>query len=120
MSRAIKSHVTTGFLKPVILVPASMISGLSPEQIYAILAHELAHIRRNDYIINVIQTLIETIFFFHPAIWYISVQIRKERENACDDIAVELTGDKVNYAKTLAFTQDYVFRQGMLSNMTEN
>ncbi len=115
ISRVIKSPVTTGFLKPVILIPASMISGLSPEQIEAIVAHELAHIRRNDYIVNVIQTLVETLFFFHPAVWYISAQIRKERENACDDIAVELTGDKVNYAKTLAFTQNFIFSKGILS-----
>jgi hypothetical protein len=73
----------------VILIPASMISGLSPERIDASLAYELNHIRRNDYTINSIRTLIETIFFFHPAIWYISAQIRKERENACDDTAVE-------------------------------
>ncbi len=112
LSSKIALPLTTGFLKPVILIPASLLSGLSQEQLEAIIAHELAHIKRNDYIINILQTLIETIFFFHPAVWYISSQIRKERENACDDIAIELTNDKLNYAKALAMAQEFVLNHG--------
>ncbi|MGD2035625.1 MAG: M56 family metallopeptidase, partial [Bacteroidales bacterium] len=115
LSHVVRSPATTGFLKPIILIPASLFSGLDPEQLEAIIAHELAHIKRNDYIINILQTFIETIFFFHPAAWYISAQIRKEREHACDDIAIELTGDKVNYARALANAQDFVVHQGNLA-----
>lgn len=111
ISTKIITPVTTGFLKPAILIPASLLSGLSTEQIEAIIAHELAHIKRNDYILNILQTLIETIFFFHPAVWYISSQIRKERENACDDIAIHLTNDKVSYAKALATAEEFVIAQ---------
>lgn len=111
-SGIINSPVTTGFLKPVILIPAALISGLPPEQIEAIIAHELAHIKRNDYIINILQTLIEILFFFHPGVWYISSQIRNERENACDDIAIALTNNKAAYAKALADTQEYALNHG--------
>ena len=112
LSSRVATPLTTGFLKPIILIPASMLSGLSTEHLEAIIAHELAHIKRNDYIINILQTLIETLFFFHPAVWYISSQIRKERENACDDIAIELTNDKLNYAKALAMAEEFVVNHG--------
>jgi len=115
LSTIIKSPLTTGFLKPVILIPASLLTGLSHEHIEAIIAHELAHIKRNDYLINILQTLIETLFFFHPAVWYISAQIRKERENACDDIAIALTNDKVNYAKALTLAQEHIHYHAKLA-----
>ena len=77
-----------GHLKPVILLPVSLLTGLSTREIEAILAHELAHIRRHDYLVNLIQTTCETILFYHPAVWWISREIRRERENCCDDLAV--------------------------------
>jgi beta-lactamase regulating signal transducer with metallopeptidase domain len=91
-----------GWIKPVILLPASALSGLNPHQLEAILAHELAHIRRHDYLVNLLQTLVETLLFYHPAVWWLSRRIRAERENCCDDLAVSLCGDPYTYAKALA------------------
>ena len=84
-----------GWLKPVVLLPASALAGLTPQQLEAILAHELAHIRRHDYLVNLLQTLVETLLFYHPAVWWLSRRIRIERENCCDDLAVSLCGDPV-------------------------
>ena len=91
-----------GWLKPVILLPVSALAGLSHAQVEAILAHELAHIRRHDYLVNLLQALLETLLFYHPAVWWLSGRIRAERENCCDDLAVSLCGDPVAYARALA------------------
>jgi beta-lactamase regulating signal transducer with metallopeptidase domain len=91
-----------GWLKPIVLLPASAIAGLSPDQLEAILAHELAHVRRHDYVVNLLQTVVETLLFYHPAVWWLSRRIRTERENCCDDLAVSLCGDPVAYAAALA------------------
>ena len=91
-----------GWIKPVILLPASVLAGLTPRQLEAVLAHELAHIRRHDYLVNLLQTLVETLLFYHPAVWWLSRRIRIERENCCDDLAVSLCGDPVTYAAALA------------------
>ena len=91
-----------GWLKPVVLLPASALAGLTPHQLEAILAHELAHIRRHDYLVNLLQTLVETLLFYHPAVWWLSRRIRAERENCCDDLAVSLCGDPYAYARALA------------------
>lgn len=93
-----------GWLKPVVLIPASMVTGLTPQQLDMLLLHELAHVRRHDYLVNFIQTLVETLLFFHPAVRWISKQIRNEREYCSDDIAVEHAGCAVAYAHTLADT----------------
>jgi HEAT repeat protein len=85
----------------VILFPASALTGLAPDQLEAILAHELAHIRRHDYLVNLLQTVVETLLFYHPAVWWVSRQIRAERENCCDDLAVDLCGDALVYARAL-------------------
>ena len=69
-------------------VPVSALAGLTPRQVEAILAHELAHIRRHDYVVNLLQTVVETLLFYHPAVWWLSHRIRVERENCCDDLAV--------------------------------
>lgn len=90
-----------GWLRPVILLPTSVFVGLTPQQLQSILAHELAHIRRHDYLINILQITVETILFYHPAVWWVSRQIRIEREHACDDIAVALCGDALVYARAL-------------------
>jgi beta-lactamase regulating signal transducer with metallopeptidase domain len=91
-----------GWFKPVVLLPASTLAGLAPDQLEAILAHELAHIRRHDYLVNLLQTVVETLLFYHPAVWWLSKRIRAERENCCDDLAVGLCGDPVTYARALA------------------
>jgi len=91
-----------GWMKPVVLMPASALAGLNPHQLEAILAHELAHIRRHDYLVNLMQTVVETLLFYHPAVWWLSRRIRVERENCCDDLAVSLCGDPYSYAKALA------------------
>src|SRR6202007_2795286 len=91
-----------GWLRPVILRPVAAIAALSPAQVDAILAHELAHIRRHDYAVNILQTIAETLLFYHPAVWWLSNRIRAEREHCCDDIAVALCGDPVEYAEALA------------------
>jgi beta-lactamase regulating signal transducer with metallopeptidase domain len=102
----VSEHLATpavlGVLWPTILVPASMLSGIPADQLRAILAHELAHIRRYDYLVNLIQMFIEILFFFNPAVWWISRQIRIEREACCDQIAVSITGQTFAYIQTLA------------------
>ncbi|HKV38196.1 MAG TPA: M56 family metallopeptidase [Blastocatellia bacterium] len=91
-----------GWFRPLILLPATALTGMSPEQLEALLAHELAHIRRHDYLVNIAQTTIETLLFYHPAVWWVSHQIRYERENCCDDMAVAACGDLLTYARALA------------------
>ena len=98
-------HVDTptviGWLRPVVLLPIAALVNLTPEQVQAILAHELAHVRRHDFIVNLLQTVAETLLFYHPAVWWLSSRIRAEREHCCDDIAVEVCGDPVGYAEAL-------------------
>jgi beta-lactamase regulating signal transducer with metallopeptidase domain len=94
-----------GWLRPVILLPASALTGLTRQQLEAIIAHELAHIRRHDYLINLLQAVIETLLFYHPAVWWVSRQIRQEREHCCDDLAVAVCGDALGYARAL-FTME--------------
>jgi len=106
-----------GWWRPVLLLPAATVLGLSAEQLEAVLAHELAHIRRYDYLINIVQMLIETLFFYHPAVWWISRRIREERELCCDDIAVRTCGDAVCYARALAALERMrVIAPGMMFN----
>jgi beta-lactamase regulating signal transducer with metallopeptidase domain len=95
-----------GWLSPVILLPASAISGLTTEQLEAILAHELAHVRRHDYLVNLLQTLVETLLFYHPAVWWLSGKIRHERELCCDDVALDVCGDRILYARALATLEE--------------
>jgi len=100
-STVIKVPTVIGWLRPVILLPTSALTGLNADQIKAIIVHELAHIRRYDFLINLFQTMIETLLFYHPAVWWVSKRIRAERENCCDDIAVSVCGDVLNYVRAL-------------------
>ena len=93
-----------GWLKPVVLLPASMVTGLNPAQLEMLMLHELAHIRRHDYLVNFIQSIIELLFFFHPAVSWVAKQMRNEREYCSDDIAVKHCGDPIAYAHTLTDT----------------
>jgi beta-lactamase regulating signal transducer with metallopeptidase domain len=100
-SAAVSVPTALGTLRPVVLLPLSALTGLTAEALDAVLAHELAHIRRRDYLVNLLQTAVETLLFYHPAVWWVSRRIRIERENCCDDIAVEATGDVRAYARAL-------------------
>ena len=91
-----------GWVRPVILLPVAALANLSPSQVDAILAHEIAHIRRHDYVVNLFQAIAETLLFYHPAVWWISARIRDEREHCCDVVAVGVCGDAVSYAEALA------------------
>ncbi len=97
----IQTPMVIGWLKPVVLLPRQILNNLSETEIYAVLAHELAHIRREDFIVNLMQTFLCNIFFFHPGIWWMSNRIDDEREHCCDDLAVAATGPAISYAKTL-------------------
>ncbi len=94
--------VVLGYLRPAILIPVGLLAGLPVAQVEAILVHELAHIRRRDYLVNLLQTVAESLLFFHPAAWWVSGLIRAERENCCDDCVVALHGDAREYALALA------------------
>ena len=100
-SLRIQSPVVIGHFKPLILMPVGLLAGLSIDQVEAILAHELAHVYRRDYLLNLLQTLIEALFYFNPGVWWISSCIRIEREHCCDDIAVALCQNNLEYAKAL-------------------
>lgn len=108
----ISSPMVIGFVKPVILVPFGLLTRLEPAQVESILAHELAHIKRYDYIFNLFQSLVEIVLFFNPATWWISSFIRSEREFCCDDMAVEQTGNKLVFVQTLAKLEEYRSRPG--------
>lgn len=97
----VASPGTLGWLKPVVIVPASVFAGLPPRQLEAILAHELAHIRRHDFLMNLLQLVCETLLFYHPAVWWVSRVIARERELICDDLAVDACGDALVYARAL-------------------
>jgi beta-lactamase regulating signal transducer with metallopeptidase domain len=101
VSGLVSSPATLGWLRPVVLVPASAFVGLTPQQLEAVLAHELAHIRRLDFLINLLQIVAETLLFYHPAVWWVSSVIRRERELICDDLAVRACGDPLVYARAL-------------------
>jgi beta-lactamase class D len=94
-----------GWFRPVILVPPASFLGLSATHLEAILAHEIAHIKRHDYLVNLFQSLLELLMFYHPAVWWISGTVRLEREQACDDLAISITGDAVIYAYALIETE---------------
>jgi GWxTD domain-containing protein len=102
-SAMVQVPTVIGWLRPVILIPVGCLVGLSASQTEALLAHELAHIRRHDYLVNIFQSVVEILLFYHPATWWISNQIRREREHCCDDLAIGISGDRLSYAKALSF-----------------
>lgn len=106
-SALIKVPATVGWLKPVILVPAGMLIRLSPDQVESILLHELAHISRRDYLFNLVQHLVDTLFFFNPALLWVSSLIRTERENCCDDVAIRETRSRRMLIQALVSFHEY-------------
>ncbi|MFD2886045.1 M56 family metallopeptidase [Chitinophaga cymbidii] len=107
ISKHLQVPVMIGFLRPVILLPAAMVNNLSPDQLEAILLHELAHIKRNDYLLNIFQSIVETILFFNPFVWWISKNIRLEREHCCDDLVIAGTVQPLQYARALVALEEY-------------
>ncbi len=101
-STRVDTPTAVGWLRPVVLLPIAALANLTPAQVDAILVHELTHIRRHDYVVNVLQTFAETLLFYHPGVWWVSGRIRAEREHCCDDVAVAMCGDAVVYAAALA------------------
>jgi GWxTD domain-containing protein len=93
--------VVAGLLRPVILLPAGLLTGLPAAQLEYLLLHELAHIRRFDYAMNLVQTAVEGLLFYHPAVWWVSGVLREERENCCDDEVLASGADALAYAETL-------------------
>ncbi len=109
-------HVPTvvGWLRPVVLVPVSALTGLTPRQVELLILHELAHVRRHDYLVNLLQTVAETLLFYHPAAWYVGRQIRAEREHCCDELAVRVEGVR-EYAGALATLEELRHRSAALA-----
>ena len=101
-STMVEVPTVVGWLRPAILLPAATIAGLTAEQLEAILAHELAHVRRHDYLASLLQSAVETVLFYHPAVWWVSHRMRVERELCCDDEAVAACGNPIEYARALA------------------
>lgn len=100
-SAVLATPTVIGWFKPVVLMPARVLTGLTPAQIDALIAHELAHVRRHDFAVNLVQSAIEVLLFYHPAVWFVSRGIRNEREFCCDDVALHLTTDPFAYARAL-------------------
>ena len=101
ISTLVQVPMTMGWLRPIVLFPATLLTGLSTGEIELLLAHELAHIRRYDYLVNLLQAVVETLFFYHPVAWWISRRMRQERENACDDLVAAGSAEALAYAKVL-------------------
>jgi beta-lactamase regulating signal transducer with metallopeptidase domain len=96
-----------GWFRPVVLLPLSALTGLTELQLRAVIAHELAHIRRLDAFFNLFQVAAETLLFYHPAVWWLSKRIRTERENCCDDVALSVCGNPAEYARALALMEEW-------------
>lgn len=103
----IVTPMVVGVLQPIVLVPIGLMAGLSVQQVEAILAHELAHIRRHDYFVNLIQSFVEVVYFFHPALWWLSDRIRAEREHCCDDLAMAVCDDRLSLAHALVRVAEF-------------
>ena len=106
-----EAPVMMGHLRPLILMPVGLLTGLPAVQIESILLHELAHIRRYDYLVNIVQTSVEALLFYHPLVWWISRVIRSEREHCADDIAAAVTGDPREYARALVALEESRWRE---------
>ena len=102
MSSLAEVPSVVGWIRPVVLLPAAVVVGLTPQQLEVLIAHELAHVRRHDYFVNILQMVVETLLFYHPVVWWVSSRIRYERELCCDDLAVRSCGDVMSYARALA------------------
>lgn len=109
------SPMVIGHFKPVVLIPRILAGNLSPEEMKIVLQHELAHIKRNDFLINIFQLVIESLFFFHPATWWISHIARQEREECCDALAAQTGDEKIILAKALTSIQEYKLKSNSMA-----
>jgi beta-lactamase regulating signal transducer with metallopeptidase domain len=103
----LQAPAVIGWFCPIVLLPVSALTGLSEPQLRSVIAHELAHIRRLDPFVNLFQIAVETLLFYHPAVWWLSKRIRAEREHCCDDVAVSLCGNPVEYARALTVMEEW-------------
>jgi len=103
----LQAPAVIGWFRPVVFLPATALTGLSEEQLELVIAHELAHIQRLDPFVNVFQVCVETLLFYHPAVWWLNKRIRAEREHCCDDMAVALCGNAVEYARALTLMEEW-------------
>lgn len=103
----IATPMVVGVLRPIVLMPIGLLTGISPQQFEAIVAHELAHIRRHDYLINLIQSIVEVVYFFNPVLWWLSSRIRTEREHCCDDLAMTVCEDRMSLAHALVRVAEF-------------
>ena len=110
-SAVVHGPAMAGWLKPVILVPMGLVAALPPAQLETLIVHELAHVRRGDFLVNLLQVLVETLAFYHPAVWWLSARLRVEREHCCDDLVVAATGGRVDYGRALIAIEDLRRRQ---------
>jgi beta-lactamase regulating signal transducer with metallopeptidase domain len=111
LSREIRVPITYGILKPVILIPIGLMVQLSPAQLEAIIAHELAHIRRHDFAINLVQAALEILFFYHPAFWWINTLVKEAREHVADDMAIASGVKSIDLAHALAMVANQATEQ---------
>lgn len=102
-----QAPAVVGWFSPIVFLPASVLTGLSEDQLKLVIAHELAHIRRFDAFVNVFQVCVETLLFYHPAVWWLNKRIRAEREHCCDQMAVSLCGNAVEYARALTLMEEW-------------
>lgn len=102
----VESPAVIGWIRPVVLFPMAALTGLNDQQLAALIVHELAHIRRLDYFVNILQVVSETVLFYHPAVWWLNKRIRAERENCCDDVVLAVCGNAVEYARALTLLEE--------------
>jgi bla regulator protein BlaR1 len=109
------SPITAGWWRPVVLVPASLMTGMPPDLLEALLAHEMGHVKRFDYLVNLGQNVVETLLFYHPAVWWISGRIRAEREQIADDLAAGDLGEPRRLARALSELEKIQFSRHHLA-----
>lgn len=103
----LQAPAVIGWFRPIVLLPVTALTGLNQEQLQSVIAHELAHIQRLDPFVNVFQISVETLLFYHPAVWWLNQRIRAEREHCCDDVAVSVCGNPVEYARALTLMEEW-------------
>jgi beta-lactamase regulating signal transducer with metallopeptidase domain len=105
--RWLEAPAVIGWFRPIVFLPVAALTGLSEAQLQAVIAHELAHIKRLDSFVNAFQVVVETLLFYHPAVWWLNKRIRLERENCCDDTAIALCGNAIEYARALTLMEEW-------------
>jgi beta-lactamase regulating signal transducer with metallopeptidase domain len=106
-SQWLETPAVIGWFRPIVFLPGTALTGLSEDQLESIVAHELAHIKRLDFLVNAFQTVVETLLFYHPAVWWLNRRIRAEREHCCDDAAIAICGNPVEYARALTLMEEW-------------